>query len=246
MGGVRRDRHRGGSHRPGEARRRHLRLAADPERRRPLRPHQHRDRPGVRHRGRVPRDVRYRQLVRRHDHRRHRPRPHRQGRRLPARRDEVRRLPRHLPHGRDRPARTGTCCPTSPPARTRSTSTPATEEWLDKAGYIIGRLQRVIFYAEGVKETNWSATGAGRRRRRRRAPLGLPALLQGRAAVDQLARPVVRRHAARDRRRPALAGRPRHRRPSPGRQRLPGRREDRAEDSAAGPRATRCRRPRTT
>lgn len=36
---------------------------------------------------------------------------------------------------------------------------PATEEWLDKAGYIIGRLQRVIFYAEGIKETNWSVTG---------------------------------------------------------------------------------------
>jgi trehalose synthase len=34
----------------------------------------------------------------------------------------------------------------------------ATEEWLAKAGYIIGRLQRVIFYAEGVKETNWSVT----------------------------------------------------------------------------------------
>ncbi|MGK2880912.1 MAG: maltose alpha-D-glucosyltransferase [Mycobacterium sp.] len=34
----------------------------------------------------------------------------------------------------------------------------ATEDWLDKAGYIIGRLQRVIFYAEGVKETNWSVT----------------------------------------------------------------------------------------
>jgi trehalose synthase len=34
----------------------------------------------------------------------------------------------------------------------------ATEEWLDKAGYIIGRLQRVIFYADGVKETNWSVT----------------------------------------------------------------------------------------
>jgi trehalose synthase len=33
-----------------------------------------------------------------------------------------------------------------------------TEEWLDTAGYIIGRLQRVIFYAEGVKETNWSIT----------------------------------------------------------------------------------------
>ncbi|UXA19465.1 maltose alpha-D-glucosyltransferase [Mycobacterium sp. SMC-4] len=35
-----------------------------------------------------------------------------------------------------------------------------TEEWLDKAGYIIGRLQRVIFYAEGIKETNWSVTRA--------------------------------------------------------------------------------------
>ena len=34
----------------------------------------------------------------------------------------------------------------------------AAEEALDKAGYIIGRLQRVIFYAPGVKETNWSAT----------------------------------------------------------------------------------------
>jgi len=36
----------------------------------------------------------------------------------------------------------------------------AAEDWLDKAGYIIGRLQRVIFYAEGIKETNWSATRA--------------------------------------------------------------------------------------
>src|SRR4029453_13505499 len=34
----------------------------------------------------------------------------------------------------------------------------ATEEQLEKAGYIIGRLQRVIFYTEGIKETNWSAT----------------------------------------------------------------------------------------
>ena len=33
------------------------------------------------------------------------------------------------------------------------------EAALEKAGYIIGRLQRVIFYAPGVKETNWSATG---------------------------------------------------------------------------------------
>jgi trehalose synthase len=29
---------------------------------------------------------------------------------------------------------------------------------LEKAGYIVGRLQRVIFYEPGVKETNWSAT----------------------------------------------------------------------------------------
>lgn len=32
------------------------------------------------------------------------------------------------------------------------------EEALEKAGYIIGRLQRVIFHAPGIKETNWSAT----------------------------------------------------------------------------------------
>ena len=34
-----------------------------------------------------------------------------------------------------------------------------TEERLRTAGYIVGRLQRVIFYEPGVKETNWSATG---------------------------------------------------------------------------------------
>ncbi len=33
------------------------------------------------------------------------------------------------------------------------------EAKLAAAGYIIGRLQRVIFYEAGVKETNWSATG---------------------------------------------------------------------------------------
>jgi maltose alpha-D-glucosyltransferase/alpha-amylase len=35
---------------------------------------------------------------------------------------------------------------------------PDAEKALQKAGYIIGRLQRVIFYEPGVKETNWSAT----------------------------------------------------------------------------------------
>lgn len=34
-----------------------------------------------------------------------------------------------------------------------------TEARLAELGYIIGALQRVIFYAPGVKETNWSATG---------------------------------------------------------------------------------------
>ena len=34
----------------------------------------------------------------------------------------------------------------------------ATEQRLAEAGYIIGALQRVIFYEPGVKETNWSAT----------------------------------------------------------------------------------------
>ncbi|MET0297159.1 MAG: alpha-amylase family glycosyl hydrolase, partial [Microbacterium sp.] len=35
---------------------------------------------------------------------------------------------------------------------------PATEQELAERGYIIGALQRVIFYTPGVKETNWSAT----------------------------------------------------------------------------------------
>ena len=33
------------------------------------------------------------------------------------------------------------------------------EDQLEKAGYIIGRLQRVIFHDPGIKDTNWSATG---------------------------------------------------------------------------------------
>ncbi len=32
------------------------------------------------------------------------------------------------------------------------------EDQLEKAGYIIGRLQRVIFHHPGIKDTNWSAT----------------------------------------------------------------------------------------
>ncbi|MCR2810707.1 MULTISPECIES: maltose alpha-D-glucosyltransferase [unclassified Microbacterium] len=37
---------------------------------------------------------------------------------------------------------------------------PETEHDLAEHGYIIGALQRVIFYTPGVKETNWSATAA--------------------------------------------------------------------------------------
>lgn len=48
--------------------------------------------------------------------------------------------------------------PEVPPGADSVNIDATTEEWLDKAGYIIGRLQRVIFYAEGVKETNWSVT----------------------------------------------------------------------------------------
>jgi trehalose synthase len=48
--------------------------------------------------------------------------------------------------------------PEVPPGRDSANLDATTEEQLEKAGYIIGRLQRVIFFAEGVKETNWSAT----------------------------------------------------------------------------------------
>ena len=33
------------------------------------------------------------------------------------------------------------------------------EHRLQKAGYIIGKMQRVIFHEPGIKDTNWSATG---------------------------------------------------------------------------------------
>jgi trehalose synthase len=37
---------------------------------------------------------------------------------------------------------------------------PATVDTLAKLGYIVGQLQRVIFFEPGVKETDWSATGS--------------------------------------------------------------------------------------
>jgi trehalose synthase len=48
--------------------------------------------------------------------------------------------------------------PEIPEGRDSFNLDPETELALERAGYIIGRLQRVIFYEPGVKETNWSAT----------------------------------------------------------------------------------------
>ncbi|HET7476098.1 MAG TPA: maltose alpha-D-glucosyltransferase [Dermatophilaceae bacterium] len=48
--------------------------------------------------------------------------------------------------------------PEVPPERDSVNIDAETEARLEKGGYIIGRLQRVIFYAPGVKDTNWSVT----------------------------------------------------------------------------------------
>ena len=44
------------------------------------------------------------------------------------------------------------------PGRDSANISADAEQRLATAGYIVGALQRVIFFAEGVKETNWSAT----------------------------------------------------------------------------------------
>ena len=48
--------------------------------------------------------------------------------------------------------------PDVPPGRDSVNLSPADERRLAEAGYIIGELQRVIFFEPGVKETNWSVT----------------------------------------------------------------------------------------
>jgi trehalose synthase len=50
--------------------------------------------------------------------------------------------------------------PDVPDGRDSTNLDGATEARLERAGYIIGQLQRVIFYEPGVKETNWSVTRA--------------------------------------------------------------------------------------
>ena len=48
--------------------------------------------------------------------------------------------------------------PEVPPGRGSANIGLETEDQLGKVGYIIGRLQRVIFHQPGVKDTNWSTT----------------------------------------------------------------------------------------
>ena len=241
--GLRGDRHRRRAHRPAQEGRRHPRLGVDAERRRPLRPDQHPDRRRVRHRGRVPHDDRGRRGAPRHDHRRHRARPHRQGRRLPAGRDEGRRLPRDLPHGGDRgeglaPAAQGPQGPRLGQPRHRG-RVDAGQAGLHHRPAAAGDLLRARRQGHQLERH-----AAGARAGRRRAPLGLPALLQGGPALDQLARPQLRRHAAGHRGRAALPRRPRQRRAAPRRQRLPRRGEEPGGLARPGRRATRCpRRP---
>ena len=116
-----------------------------------------------------------------------------------------------------------------------------TEATLERCGYIIGRLQRVIFYEPGIKETNWSATrvvtgvdGVDRRW------VYLHYFKEGQPSINWLD-PSLLRHAARDRRRAARARRPRRRRPAAGRQRLPRRGEVAPRRSPRGRRAIRSR-----
>ncbi len=49
--------------------------------------------------------------------------------------------------------------PEVPPEKDSVNLDTEAEDRLQNAGYIIGRLQRVIFHNPGVKDTNWSATG---------------------------------------------------------------------------------------
>jgi trehalose synthase len=48
--------------------------------------------------------------------------------------------------------------PEVPPGRDSVNLDAEAESHLERAGYIVGRLQRVIFHEPGIKDTNWSAT----------------------------------------------------------------------------------------
>jgi trehalose synthase len=50
--------------------------------------------------------------------------------------------------------------PAVPPGKDSVNLDAAAEARLEEAGYIVGRMQRVIFHEPGIKDTNWSATAA--------------------------------------------------------------------------------------
>ncbi len=52
--------------------------------------------------------------------------------------------------------------PEVPPGQDSVNLSPDAEDRLMRAGYILGPLQRILFYEPGVKETNWSATAPAR------------------------------------------------------------------------------------
>ena len=245
VGRVPTDRDQRAAHRAGQAGGRAQRPPPHALDRRALRPHLDGRRPGVRHRGAVPHAVRDRGRVRGHGDRRHRPGPHRQGRGLPAGRDGLRGLPGHLPHGLDQPRRLAPAAGRAGGARQhqprRRDRGDARALRLHHRPPAAGDLLRARHQGDQLVG---HARGQGRRRR---VPaLGLPALLQGGPAVDQLAGPELLRDAAGDRRRAARARRPRRRRPAPGRERLPRCREVAPRRSPRGRRAIRSPRPPTT
>ena len=186
-----RDRRR--PHRPGQARGRDIGLAVHAQRRRPLRPHQHPDRPGVRHRGRVPGAVRDR----------------RRGTAARSSTTSCPATPARAPTSASPRWRYGDypgiyhmveiepedwhLLPDVPAGRDSVNLDAATEDWLAKARLHHRPPAAGDLLRRGRQGDQLERHPAGRRRRRRRAALGLPALLQGRPAVDQLARPVVRR-----------------------------------------------------
>ncbi len=202
-GGVRGHRHQRCPHRPGETRRRILGMETTPS------VDGHFDRISTAIDEAFGTETEFRRLcrggsrARRNRHRRHRPGTHRQGRRLPAGGDEGRGLSRDLPHGGD-PTRGLAPATRGAPGMDSVNLDREAEDRLESAGHIVGRLQRVIFHDPGSR----TPTGAPPHRspaRTDRTALGISALLQGRSALDQLAGPDVRRHAAGDRRRAAFA-----------------------------------------
>ncbi len=135
--------------------------------------------------------------------------------------------------------------PEVPPGRDSQNLDAGTEHRLGEGGLHRRRAAAGHLLRPGRQGHQLERDPRGGRARRRRAALGLPALLQGGPALDQLARPFLRRHAAGDRRRPALARRPRVGGTAAGRQRLPRRREERrrAARLVGGPPALGGRQP---